>query len=74
MEGTIVLNAKQKKINQIKILILVYWFSSQPSIHLLKVNDRNIRTKCGICSKFNIRQWHRSGAFIVTFELFHTFF
>ena len=38
-----------------------------------KVNNRNARTKCQICSKLTIktpepRQWRRSGVFIVNFE------
>ena len=38
-----------------------------------KVNNRNIRTRCEICSKLTIkiperRQWRRSGIFIVNFE------
>ena len=42
-------------------------------IYLLKVNNRNIRTRCEICSKLKIRtserhQWRRSGVFIVNFE------
>ena len=42
-------------------------------INLLKVNNRNTRTSCEICSKLAIkipeqRQWHRSGVFIVNFE------
>ena len=42
-------------------------------IYVLKVNDRNARTKCEICSKLTIetterRQWRRSGVFIVIFE------
>ena len=35
-------------------------------IYLLKVNKRNTRTRCEICSKLTIRR--RSGAFIVNFE------
>ena len=39
-------------------------------IYLLKVINRNTRTKCEICSKLTIktperRHWHRSGVFIV---------
>ena len=47
---------------------------SQPSRHLLvKVNNRNTRVRCEICSKLTIntperRQWRRSGVFIVNFE------
>ena len=42
-------------------------------IYLLKVNNRNTRTRCKICSKITIkiperRHWHRSGIFIVNFE------
>ena len=41
--------------------------------YMFKVNDRNTRTRCGICSKLTIkiperRQWRRSGIFIVNFE------
>ena len=41
--------------------------------HMFKVNNRNSRTKCEICSKLTIktpelRNWHRSGVFIVNFE------
>ena len=42
-------------------------------ICLLKVNIRNTRTRCEICSKLTIktpegRHWHPSGVFIVNFE------
>ena len=42
-------------------------------IYLLKVNNRNTRTRCEICSKLTIntperRNWRRSGVFIVNFE------
>ena len=42
-------------------------------IYLLKVNYRNTRLSCEICSKLTIkmperRQWRRSGIFIVNFE------
>ena len=41
--------------------------------YMFKVNNRNTRTKCEICSKLTIktperRQWRRSGVFIVNFE------
>ena len=48
--------------------------SSNPAgIYLLKVNNRNTRTRCEICSKLTIkipelRQWRRSGISIVNFE------
>ena len=43
------------------------------NIDLLKVNNRNTKERCEICSKLTIktsdqRQWCRSGVFIVNFE------
>ena len=43
-------------------------------IYLLKVNNRNTRTRSDICSKLTIktpgrRHWHRSGVFVVNFEV-----
>ena len=38
------------------------------SIYLLKVNNRNTRTRRELCSKLTIRHWHRPGIFIVNFE------
>ena len=48
-------------------------------IYLFKVNNRNTRTRCEICSKLTIntpqrRQWRRSGVFIVNFEHIPTLF
>ena len=45
----------------------------QTGIDLFKVNNRNTKTKCKICSKLTIktpkrRHRHRSGVFIVNFE------
>ena len=45
----------------------------QADIYLLKVNNRNIRTMCKICSKLTIkkpelRHLHRSVVFIINFE------
>ena len=42
-------------------------------IDMLKVNNRNIRTRCEICSNLTIktrerRQWRRSDILIVNFE------
>ena len=42
-------------------------------IYLLKVYDRNTRTRCEKCSKFTIKtpercHWRRSGVFISNFE------
>ena len=40
---------------------------------MFKINNRNTRTRCKICSKLTIktpqrRQWRRSGVFFVNFE------
>ena len=45
---------------------------TQAGIYLLKVNNRNTRAGCEICSKLTIKtpercQWCRSGVFIVNF-------
>ena len=47
--------------------------TSPSGIYLFKVNNRNTRTRCEICSKLTIntperRHWRRSGVFIVNFE------
>ena len=49
------------------------------NIYLFKVNNKNTRRRCEICSKLTLktpewRQWHRSGVFIINFEhLSHLF-
>ena len=51
-------------------------FKEKPSIYsvyLFKVNDKNTRTRCKICSKLTVkipewRYWRRSDVFIVNFE------
>ena len=60
--------------NRILCLSCVTNATMSPSgIYLLKVNNRNTRKRCEICSKLTIkiperRQWRRSGIFIVNFE------
>ena len=49
-------------------------YSSPTEIYLFKVNNRNTRRMCGICSKLTIktpegRHWRSSSVFIVNFEL-----
>ena len=44
---------------------------------MVKVNNRNTRTRCEICSKLTIKtqercQWRCSGVFIVNFETHFT--
>ena len=57
-----------------KILCSYQMDESFPAgIYLLKVNKRNSRTRCEICSKLTIKiperhHWPRSGIFIVNFE------
>ena len=49
------------------------------NIYLIKVNKRNTRKKCEICSNLTVktperRHWHRSGVFAVNFEhILHLF-
>ena len=52
-----------------------------PGIYLLKVNNRNTRTRCEVFSKLTIKtterrqcQWRRSGVFIVNFEHISPYF
>ena len=47
--------------------------SNPANIYLFKVNNRNTRKRCDICSKLTIktpeqRHWRRSDVFIVNFE------
>ena len=57
-------------------LLLFPRFSNNPAnIFLFKVNNRNSRKRCEICSKLTtktpeIRQWVRSSVFIVNFKHF----
>ena len=57
----------------ISVTVFIVEFHCPAGIYLLKVNNRNTRTRCGICSKLTIntperRHWRRSGVFIVNFE------
>ena len=57
-----------------KIIDLLYAALMPAGIYLLKVNNRNIRARCEICSELTIkipgrRQRRRFGIFIVNFEL-----
>ena len=47
--------------------------TSLAGIYMFKVNDKNSRTRCEICSELTIktperRKWRRSGVLIVKFE------
>ena len=50
-----------------------FWTHVPACNYMLKVNNRNTRTRCEICSKLIMkpperRQWRHSGVFIVNFE------
>ena len=62
---------KAKKINA--EALKCFFYTHPAGIYLFKVNNRNTRTRCEICSKLTIntperRHWRRSGVFIVNFE------
>ena len=61
--------------------VYFHMFSKNPQVnyslpagnYMFKVNNRNAKTRCEICSKLTIkiterRQWRHSGIFIVNFE------
>ena len=50
--------------------------NNRANIYLFKVNNKNTRKRCEICSKLIIKtaERRRSGVFIVDFKIFHTFF
>ena len=61
---------KTRKIGLQSILHVKVYLAG---FYLLKVKNRNTRTRCKICSKLTIKtpercQWHRSGVLIVNFE------
>ena len=52
---------------------LSWIFSNNPAgNYMFKVDNKNTRTRCEICSKLTIKtpeqRWHRSDVFIVNFE------
>ena len=57
----------------IKLLSTCFEHHFPADNYMFKVNNRNNRTRCEICSKLTIkilerRQWRRSGIFIANFE------
>ena len=66
--------AGQISCNQLfRLYQMSYYDTSPVGIYLLKVNKRNTRARCEICSKLTIktserRHWRLSGVFIVNFE------
>ena len=72
-----ILSNSFEKVNQNGVIVVGWSDHDPPGIYLLKVNNRNTRTSCEICSELTIKtlercQWRRSGVFIVNFEHFHT--
>ena len=72
---------KDQQLRQPTIVLTSWKLLSQfpANIYLLKVNNRNTRKRCEICSKLTIktpeqRQWRRSGVFNVNFEHISHFF
>ena len=60
-------------ISKMNLLRFATFTNNPAGIYLLKVNGRNTRTRCEICSKLTIKtlkrqQWTRSGVFTVNFE------
>ena len=63
-------------INRVHLMLLIlkhHLLSITAGIYLPKVNNKNPRTMCEMCSKLTIkvperRHWRRSGIFIVSFE------
>ena len=65
-----IMNESANLIRPVKIVILGITLAG---IYMFKVNNRNTRTRCQVCSKLTIktpewRQWRRSGFFIVNSE------
>ena len=65
---------KKKRVQKFFLFKLRFICNFNPaSNYMFKVNNRNTRTRCEICSKLTIktperRHWGRSGVFIVNFE------
>ena len=66
----------KKRLNSTESILKYILHRYYPAnIYLLKVNNRNSRKKCEICSKLTIKTpERRSGVFIVNFEhILHIF-
>ena len=63
----------------VRVNLLSFLNDNPVGNNIFKVNNRNTRTRCKICSKLTIktpeiRHWCRSGVFIVNFEHVYPFF
>ena len=78
VDGMLIRYVFRKIICLLQIQILC--FRPFPAgIYLLKFNNRNTRTRCEICSKLTIKaperyQYRCSGVFMLTLNIFHTWF
>ena len=65
-----ILNFSPESDNSTDITLFVFLKSSSRQLHIFKVNYRNTRTRCEICSRKipGWCQWRRSGVFVVNFE------
>ena len=57
----------------LKISKIIIGYYLKAGNYMFKVNNRNTRERCEICSRLTIktsrqRQWRRSGVFIINFE------
>ena len=62
-------NSSHQRFVKLWLLFLIY----AVGIDMFKVNNRNTRTRCQICSKLTVktserRKWRRSGVFIANFK------
>ena len=61
-------NIKSDDNGKVKAVAKVFLQTSPAGNYLFKVNHRNTRTRCEICSKLKIKTPERSGVFIFNFE------
>ena len=71
--NSMILNVEQGSLTLLVFSITGSMSRDPAGIYLLKVNNRNTRTRCDISSKLTIKiqeqhHWRRSGIFIVNFE------
>ena len=64
-------NVIEAEIDEIKDLDTIRY---PAGIYLLKVNNRNTRTRCGICSKLTINNGVVLVSWLLTLDIFHTLF
>ena len=58
-----IIKTKRKKLNSFQILFLILFVSDIPAgNYLFKVNHRNTRTRCEICSKLKVKTPERRQA------------